>query len=188
MAKSKKASSSPAGNAFTSLLKKRFEENMERHQGISWSSVQSRLEKDAKKIKALQAMEETGGEPDVVGKDDKTGEFLFFDCAPESPSQRRSLCYDRKGWETRKEARPESNAVDEAKAMGIELLDEDQYRYLQTLGEFDLKTSSWLNTPAAIRSKGGAIFGDRRFDHVFIYHNGAQSYYAGRGFRGVLRV
>lgn len=160
-------------------LQARFEKNMQRHRGITWDAVEKRLKGKTAKLKALQAMEESGGEPDVIGNDGKDG-FIFADCATESPSGRRSLCYDQEGLESRKEHLPAGNAVDEAAAMGIELLDEAGYHALQELGEFDLKTSSWLATPAELRAKGGALFGDRRYDRVFIYHNGAQSYYGAR--------
>lgn len=170
------------------VLKTRFEKNMLRHKGIDWAKVQAKLEAKAEKLWSLDEMEVSGGEPDVIGYDEKTGEYLFCDCAPESPKGRRSLCYDRDAWESRKEFKPESNAVDMATEMGIELLSEDQYRALQELGKFDLKTSSWVKTPAEIRKHGGAIFCDRRYEHVFMYHNGAESYYAARGFRGLLRV
>lgn len=169
-------------------LKARFEVNMERHPGLSWAKVEARLEASPEKLWSLCEMERTGGEPDVVGHDKKAGDVLFFDCAEESPKGRRSVCYDREGLESRKEHRPEDSAIDMASAMGIELLTEEQYRQLQEVGEFDLKTSSWLKSPDAIRKLGGAIFGDRRYGQVFVYHNGAQSYYAARGFRGVLRV
>lgn len=169
-------------------LQKRFEENMDRHKGLEWADVLARLNSDPAKLWALSEMEGTGGEPDVVGSDKKTGEFIFFDCSPESPKGRRSLCYDRAAWESRKEHKPASSALDVASAMGIKILTEDEYRLLQTLGEFDLKTSSWLETPAEIRELGGAIFGDRRFGRIFTYHNGAESYYAARAFRGSLRV
>lgn len=169
-------------------LKSRFEKNMGRHKGIDWSAVQKRLEGNDEKVWSLFEMENTGGEPDVVAVDKKSGEVVFFDCSAETPKDRRSTCYDKEGLESRKEHRPENSAVEMAEAMGIELLTEEQYRELQTLGKFDSKTSSWLQTPAAIRKLGGAIFGDRRYEHVFVYHNGAQSYYAVRGFRGVLRV
>lgn len=170
------------------ILKTRFEKNMERHKDIKWDKVQARLEANAEKLVSLNEMEVTGGEPDVVGYDKKTGEYIFYDCSAETPKGRRGVCYDREGLESRKEHRPENNALDMAAAMGIELLMEEQYRELQKLGEFDLKTSSWIQTPAAIRKLGGALFADRRYDNVFVYHNGAQSYYAVRGFRGVLRV
>jgi hypothetical protein len=174
--------------ALLSALKARFEKNMSRHKGIEWSKVQARLESLPDKLGSLDAMEKTGGEPDVVGHDNKTGEFIFVDCSTESPAGRRNICYDREGLESRKEQKPANCATDMAAAMGIEMLTEEQYRDLQQLGCFDTKTSSWVKTPAAIRKLGGALFGDRRYDHVFVYHNGAQSYYAARGFRGVLRV
>ena len=170
------------------VLQVRFEKNMERHTDVEWDKVQAKLEGDPKKLSVLNKMDATGGEPDVVGFDAKTGEFVFYDCSAETPKGRRSTCYDREGLESRKEHKPENNAVDMAAAMGIEILSEEQYRELQTLGEFDLKTSSWIQTPAAIRKLGGALFADRRYDCVFVYHNGAQSYYAVRGFRGSLRV
>lgn len=169
-------------------IKARFEKHMGRHQGLTWASVEAKLGNAPEKLAALHEMEATGGEPDVVGIDAKTGEFIFYDCSAESPKGRRSLCYDRAAWEARKEARPAGNAVDTAQNMGITLLTEEEYRTLQTLGEFDLKTSSWLSTPPEIRELGGSIFADRRYDHVFVYHNGAGSYYAARGFRGALRV
>ena len=169
-------------------LKTRFEKNMHRHKGIEWSKVQARLEAHTEKLWSLNEMENTGGEPDVAGYDNKTGEFVFFDCSAESPKERRSVCYDREGLESRKEHRPANNAVDMAAAIGIELLTEEQYRELQKLGTFDIKTSSWVKTPPGIRDLGGALFCDRRYDHVFTYHNGAQSYYAARAFRGSLKV
>lgn len=169
-------------------LKARFEKQMGRHSGLEWTKVQARLEANPKKLRALSEMEKTGGEPDVIGHDKKTGEFIFCDCSAESPNGRRSLCYDRAALDARKENKPKSSAMEMAAAIGIELLTEEQYAELQTLGEFDTKTSSWLMTPSAIRKLGGAIFGDRRYDHVFTYHNGAESYYAARGFRGTLRV
>lgn len=169
-------------------LKTRFEKNPRRHLDFDWADIQARLEATPNKLWSLHQMEETGGEPDVVGRDDDSGEYLFFDCAAESPKGRRSLCYDRQAWESRKTARPEDNAQDVAADMGVVLLTEAQYRYLQTLGDFDTKTSSWLATPPEVRKLGGAIFGDQRYGRVFIYHNGAESYYAARGFRGVLRV
>lgn len=169
-------------------LQERFEKNMNRHDGVAWSAVLARLEANPGKLWSLFEMERTGGEPDVVGHDETTGEYIFYDCAAESPKGRRSLCYDRKAWESRKEAKPGDTALDMAAAMGIELLSEAQYRALQQLGEFDTKTSSWVTTPTDIRQRGGALFCDRRFDHVFLYHNGAESYYAARGFRGCLRV
>lgn len=176
------------GEEFLKVLKTRFEKNMGRHKDIQWDEVQTKLETEPEKLALLNKMEATGGEPDVVGFDAKTGEFVFYDCSAETPKGRRSTCYDREGLESRKEHKPENNAVDMAAAMGIEILSEEQYRELQTLGEFDLKTSSWIQTPAAIRKLGGALFADRRYDCVFVYHNGAQSYYAVRGFRGSLRV
>jgi len=169
-------------------LRKRFEKNINRHKGIEWSKVEAKLEADAEKLWSLNEMEKTGGEPDVVGLDKKTGEFIFYDCSVESPAGRRNVCFDREGLESRKEHRPENTAVDMAHNMGIQLLTEEQYRELQKLGKFDLKTSSWVQTPAEIRELGGALFCDRRYDHVFVYHNGAQSYYGARGFRGVLKV
>ena len=170
------------------VLKYRFEKNMNRHKGLDWTKVKARLEAKADKLCSLAEMERTGGEPDVVGLDKKSGDFVFFDCSAETPKGRTSVCYDREGLESRKEHRPKDTAVDMAAAMGIELLTEEQYRELQKLGEFDLKTSSWVKTPADIRERGGALFCDRRYGQVFVYHNGAQSYYAVRGFRGVLRV
>jgi hypothetical protein len=169
-------------------LEARFEKNMNRHHGLDWASVQTRLEAHPEKLWSLYEMERTGGEPDVVGHDSKTGEYIFYDCAAESPKGRRSLCYDRKALEARKEHKPETSAVDMAAAMGIALLTEEQYRALQQLGKFDTKTSSWVITPSAIRERSGALFVDRRYDQVFVYHNGADSYYAARGFRGALRV
>jgi Protein of unknown function (DUF4256) len=170
------------------LLKARFEKNMDRHKGIDWAKVQTKLEASTGKLKSLNEMEKSGGEPDVVGFDKKTGEFIFYDCSIESPKGRRSVCYDREGLESRKEHKPENNAIDMAKEMGIEILTEEEYRELQKLGEFDTKTSSWVKTPADIRKLDGALFCDRRYNHVFTYHNGAQSYYNVRGFRGSLRV
>jgi len=169
-------------------LKSRFEKHMDRHKGLVWLKVQARLEANAEKLRSLSEMERTGGEPDVVGQDKKSGEYIFYDCSEETPKGRRSLCYDGEALRSRKEHKPKDNSVDAAAAMGIELLTEGQYRELQTLGEFDTKTSSWVQTPAGIRELGGALFCDRRFDTVFVYHNGAESYYAGRGFRGCLRV
>jgi hypothetical protein len=174
--------------ALIKVLRTRFEKHPHRHQGLKWDQIQARLERFPEKIWSLMEMERTGGEPDVVEHDSKTGEFLFFDCSAESPSGRRSLCYDRAGLESRKEARPENTVLDMASEMNIELLTEVQYRALQQLGKFDLKTSSWIVTPPEIRKHGGALFGDRRYDHVFAYHNGASSYYAARGFRGCLRI
>jgi hypothetical protein len=169
-------------------LKARFEKNKKRHAGLDWAKVRARLEAHPKKLRSLQAMEDSGGEPDVVGHDKKTGEFLFYDCSPESPKGRRSVCYDHKALEARKEHKPSDSALNLAAAMGIEILTEEQTRELQKLGEFDTKTSSWIATPAPIRKLGGALFMDRRYDTVFLYHNGAESYYAARGFRGSLRV
>lgn len=169
-------------------LKTRFEKNMNRHQGLEWAKVKAKLEVNAEKLWSLHEMERTGGEPDVVGHDKKTGEYTFFDCSAESPKGRTSVCYDREGLDSRKEHKPKNNAIDMAAAMGIELLTEEQYRELQKLGNFDMKTSSWVKAPADIRKLGGALFGDRRFGHVFVYHNGAQSYYGARAFRGSLRV
>jgi len=170
------------------VLKVRFEKNMNRHKGIEWAKVQARLEKNNQNLWSLNEMERTGGEPDVVGFDKKTGEYIYFDCSAESPKGRRSLCYDREALEKRKEHKPKNNAVDMAASMGIEILTEEQYRQLQKHGNFDLKTSSWVKTPADIRKLGGAIFCDRRYNTVFVYHNGAESYYAARGFRGSLRI
>jgi hypothetical protein len=169
-------------------LKARFEKNMSRHKGIEWAKVQSKLEGNADKLWSLSEMERTGGEPDVVGQEKKTGEFIFFDCSAETPKERRSVCFDREALDSRKEHKPADNAMDMAESMGIEILTEEQYRELQTLGKFDFKTSSWVQTPPAIRKLGGALFCDRRYDTVFLYHNGASSYYAVRGFRGSLRV
>jgi Protein of unknown function (DUF4256) len=169
-------------------LKARFEKNMNRHRDLEWAKVQEKLTANPEKLWSLNEMERTGGEPDVVGHDNKTGEYIFYDCAAESPKGRRSVCYDREALEARKEHKPENNAVDMAASMGIELLMEEQYRELQELGNFDTKTSSWVKTPSDIRKLGGAIFCDRRYGHVFVYHNGAESYYAARGFRGSLRI
>jgi len=169
-------------------LRARFEKNMNRHKGLVWAQVQAKLEGSADKLRSLGEMERTGGEPDVVGHDKKTGEYIFYDCSEESPKGRRSLCYDREALDSRKENKPKASALDLAAAMGIEILSEEQYRELQELGRFDEKTSSWVNTPPNIRKLGGALFCDRRFDTVFVYHNGAESYYAARGFRGLLRV
>ena len=169
-------------------LKSRFEKNMNRHKSIEWSKVQARLEANPEKLWILDEMEITGGEPDVVGQDKKTDEYIFYDCSVESPKDRRSLCYDHEALEKRKENKPKDSAINMATDMGIEILTEEQYRELQQLGNFDTKTSSWVKTPAEIRKHGGAIFCDRRYDHVFTYHNGADSYYAARGFRGSLRV
>jgi hypothetical protein len=169
-------------------LKARFEQNMERHQALERAQIQAKLEAHAEKLCSLSEMERTGGEPDVVGHDKKTGEYIFYDCSAESPKDRRSLCYDREALDSRKENKPANNAMDVAAAMGIELLSEEEYRALQKLGKFETKTSSWVQTPSAIRKLGGALFCDRRYDTVFVYHNGAESYYAARGFRGSLRV
>ena len=173
---------------FLGALKARFEKNMNRHKGLEWAKVRAKLEANPGKLWSINVMEETGGEPDVVGHDKKTGEYIFYDCSAESPKGRRSVCYDGEALESRKEHKPENNAIDMAAAMGIELLTEEQYRDLQKLGNFDTKTSSWVKTPTDIRKLGGAIFCDRRYDTVFVYHNGAESYYAARGFRGSLRV
>lgn len=170
------------------ILKSRFENHMNRHPGLEWAKVQTKLEANTAKLWSLNEMERTGGEPDVVSHDKKTGEYVFYDCSEESPKGRRSLCYDREALESRKENKPKDNAMDAAVAIGVDLLTEDQYRELQTLGEFDTKTSSWVKTPSNVRKLGGALFCDRRFDTVFLYHNGAESYYAARGFRGLLRV
>ena len=185
---SKKELSVEQTHELLNTLKTRFEKNMERHKGIEWIKVQAKLEANADKLGVLDEMEVTGGEPDIVDYDEKTGEYIFYDCSAESPKGRRSICYDLEGLESRKEHQPENNAIDMAAAMGIELLTEEQYRFLQQLGQFDTKTSSWIVTPPGIRKLGGALFGDRRYDHVFVYHNGAQSYYAARAFRGLLRV
>jgi len=171
-----------------STLKGRFEKNMNRHKALEWAKVQARLEAHTEKLWSLNEMERTGGEPDVVGHDKKTGEYIFYDCSAESPKGRRSVCYDREALESRKEHKPKNNAIDLTAAMGIELLSEEQYRELQRLGEFDAKTSSWIKTPSDIRKLGGALFCDRRYNHVFVYHNGAESYYGARGFRGSLTV
>jgi hypothetical protein len=169
-------------------LKARFEKNMSRHKGLEWPKVEAKLAADSDKLWSLSEMERTGGEPDVVGFDKKTGEYIFYDCSPETPKGRRSVCYDRQALESRKEHKPKNSAVDMADELGIEILTEDQYRELQKLGEFDLKTSSWVKTPVDIRKLGGALFCDRRYDQVFTYHNGAESYYAARAFRGSLTV
>ncbi len=170
------------------ILKTRFENNMNRHKGLEWAKVQAKLETNTEKLWSLGKMENTGGEPDVVGYDETTGEYIFYDCSAESPKGRRSLCYDHEALESRKENKPGNNVIDMAAAMGVELLTEEEYRNLQELGKFDTKTSSWVKTPAEIRILGGALFCDRRYDHVFVYHNGAESYYGARGFRGSLRV
>ncbi len=184
----KKKSSAEKYTGLLKTLETRFAKNSSRHKGIEWAKVLAKLQSDPEKLKSLDFMEETGGEPDVVDYDKKTGEYIFYDCAAESPKGRRSLCYDHEALENRKEHKPADSAINLASEMGIEILDEAQYRHLQQLGKFDLKTSSWIKTPEAIRKHGGAIFCDRRYDHVFTYHNGADSYYAARGFRGSLRV
>ena len=184
----KKNLSSEQREELLSALKTRFEKNMNRHKGLDWAKVLAKLETNPEKLWSLNEMERTGGEPDVVGFDKKTGEYVFYDCSAESPKGRRSVCYDREALESRKEHKPEDNAIDTAAAMGIELLTEEQYRELQKVGNFDTKTSSWVKTPSAIRKLGGALFCDRRYDTVFVYHNGAESYYAARAFRGSLRV
>ena len=185
--KKKKLSPDQRGELLRTL-KARFEKNMTRHKGVEWAGVQARLESNSEKLWSLDEMEKTGGEPDVVDHNKKTGEYVFYDCSAESPKGRRSLCYDREALDSRKEHKPENNAIELAASMGIDVLTEEQYRELQKLGNFDLKTSSWVMTPAAIRKLGGALFCDRRYDTVFLYHNGADSYYAARGFRGSLRV
>ena len=184
----KKKLSSEQQETLLKTLKARFEKNMNRHKGLEWASLQSRLIKNSEKLWSLNAMEETGGEPDVVGLDKKSGEYIFFDCSAESPKNRRSFCYDHEALESRKENKPENSAIEMASDLGIEILTEEQYRALQKLGNFDLKTSSWVKTPADIRKLGGAVFCDRRYNTVFLYHNGAESYYAARGFRGSLNV
>lgn len=170
------------------LLKARFQQNPNRHKNLDWNKIEEKLKANPKKLAIIEKMEKTGGEPDVVDYDSKSNEFIFFDCVTESPTERRSYCYDQEALDARKANKPKNNAVEVAKSIGIEILDEEQYRYLQKLGNFDTKTSSWLKTPEKIRKLGGAIFGDFRFDTVFIYHNGAESYYAARGFRGMLKV
>ena len=184
----RKAQPTGPGKDLLGLLQIRFEQNLHRHPGIAWEKVQARLESQGGKLRTLQEMERTGGEPDVIGQDKSTGEYLWVDCSAESPAGRAGFCYDRKALDSRKEHKPKASAVEVATAMGVELLNEEQYRALQQLGQFDTKSSSWLQTPAEIRQLGGALFGDRRFGRVFVYHNGAQSYYSGRGFRGLLRV
>jgi hypothetical protein len=185
---SKKKLSPKESDTLLGTLQARFEKNMGRHHGLVWADIAARLEANPGKLWSLAEMERTGGEPDVVGRDKKTGEFLFVDCSAESPAGRTSVCYDRAALDSRKEFKPKTSAMEMAEAMGIELLDETQYRELQALGEFDQKSSSWVKAPADIRKLGGGLFGDRRFGHVWVYHNGAQSYYAARGFRGSLRV
>ena len=186
--KTPKTLSSPQREQLVTTLKARFEKNMNRHKGLEWAKVQAKLEAAPEKLWSLSEMEKSGGEPDVVGFDKKTGEYIFYDCSAESPKGRRSVCYDREALEARKEHKPKDSAIDIAAAIGVELLTEEQYRELQKLGGFDLKTSSWVRTPANIRKLGGALFCDRRYDTVFVYHNGADSYYAARGFRGSLKV
>lgn len=188
MANEKRALSQEQMEELLKVLRARFDKNMDRHNGIEWADVQAKLESSPEKCWSLQQMEETGGEPDVVDYDEVTGEYLFYDCSAESPKGRRSLCYDRKALDARKQHKPENSAIDVAAEIGIELLTEEQYRHLQSLGKFDAKTSSWLITPPAIRELGGAIFGDFRYGQVFVYHNGADSYYGARGFRGCLKV
>lgn len=173
---------------FLKILKSRFEKNMNRHKGLAWAKVQTKLESNSEKLWSLHEMEITGGEPDVVGYDNATNEFIFYDCSAETPKGRRNLCYDREALDSRKEHKPANSAIDMAAEMGINLLTEEEYRELQQLGNFDTKTSSWIVTPVAIRKLGGALFADRRYDHVFVYHNGVESYYGVRGFRGVLRI
>lgn len=184
----KKTLSPPQHEELLNILKLRFEKNMDRHTGIDWGKVQSRLENYPEKMWVLDEMESTGGEPDVVAYDTSTGEYIFYDCSAESPKGRRSVCYDDKALESRKEHKPENSAMAMAADMGVELLSEEQYRELQKLGKFDTKTSSWVKTPSKIRELGGALFCDRRYNHVFLYHNGAESYYSARGFRGSIRV
>jgi hypothetical protein len=184
----KKELSAKQTDELLNILKIRFEKNIERHKNIQWKKIEAKLQANKSKLWSLNEMEKTGGEPDVIGQDPKTGDFIFFDCSPESPKGRRSLCYDRQALEARKNHKPRNNAIDMAIDIGIEILTEEEYRYLQKLGEFDLKTSSWVRTPTEIRKLGGAIFCDRRYNTVFTYHNGAESYYAGRGFRGSLRI
>ena len=184
----KKELSSKQREELLKTLKARFEKNMDRHKGIAWTEVQDKLESSPGKLWSLNEMENTGGEPDVVGRDKKTGEYIFYDCSPESPKDRRSICYDHEALEKRKEHKPENSAIEMANDMGIDILTEQEYRGLQELGQFDTKTSSWVKTPPEIRKLGGAIFCDRRYNHVFVYHNGAESYYAARGFRGSLKL
>ena len=188
MSKTKEKLSPRQREELLSALKARFEKNMNRHKGVEWAKVQAKLEASPEKLWSLNEMESTGGEPDVVGQDKSAGEYIFYDCSAESPKGRRSLCYDREALDSRKEAKPKDSAIDLATAMGIEILTEEQYRELQKLGDFDTKTSSWVRTPSNIRKLGGALFCDRRYDTVFLFHNGAESYYAARGFRGSLKV
>ena len=187
-AKTKKALSPEQRDELLKTLKARFEKNMKRHDGLDWAKVKARLEANAEKLWSLGEMESTGGEPDVIGHDKKTGEYLFVDCSPQSPEGRTSLCYDREALDARKKFKPKDSVMDLADAMGVEILTEEQYHELQQLGEFDTKSSSWLKTPSEIRKLGGALFGDRRYNRVFIFHNGADSYYSGRGFRGLLKI
>ena len=187
-AETKKQLSSKQGDELLGTLKARFEKNPKRHKGFEWAKVRAKLEARPAKLWSLNEMEKTGGEPDVVGQDKKTGEYIFFDCSPETPKARVSVCYDREGWESRKEHRPKTTAMDMAAAMGIELVTEEQYLELQKLGDFDTKTSSWVKTPPDIRDLGGALYCERRYGRIFTGHNGAQSYYAGRGFRGFLKI
>lgn len=184
----KKKLSPQQSKELLNTLKARFEKNMDRHKGVEWTKIEAKLQASPEKLWSLSEMERTGGEPDVVGYDKKTGEYIFYDCAAESPKGRRSICYDREALDARKEHKPKDSALDMAAAIGIELLTEEQYRELQKLGNFDTKTSSWIKTPSEIRKLGGALFCDRRYDQVFLYHNGADSYYAARGFRGSLRI
>src|SRR5580700_6229302 len=188
MKSNKNELSSKQREELLSVLKARFEKNLNRHKGLEWAKVQAKLKASPEKLWSLNEMERTGGEPDVVSHDKKTGEYIFYDCSPESPQGRRSFCYDREALDLRKEHKPENSAIDMAASIGIELLTEEQYREMQKLGNFDSKTSSWVKTPADIRKLGGALFCDRRYNTVFVYHNGAESYYAARGFRGSLRV
>jgi Protein of unknown function (DUF4256) len=178
----------PQRDELLAALKARFEKNMNRHKGMQWAAIEAKLNANAEKLRSLHEMEKTGGEPDVIGRDAETGDYIFCDCSAETPSGRRSVCYDREGLDSRKEHKPENAAIDMAAAMGIAMLTEEQYRALQKLGEFDTKTSSWVKTPPDVRALGGALFCDRRYGSVFVYHNGAQSYYASRGFRGLVRV
>ncbi|HEY1038541.1 MAG TPA: DUF4256 domain-containing protein [Bacteroidia bacterium] len=188
MSNTKNKLSKEQGAELLKIVKARFEKNMQRHKGVSWAKVEEKLMANPAKLWSLEEMERTGGEPDVVGYDKKTGEYVFYDCSAETPKERRSLCYDRSALNSRKEHKPKDSVIDMAADMGIEVLTEEQYRELQELGEFDLKTSSWITTPANIRKLGGALFCDRRYNTVFVYHNGAESYYAARGFRGALKV
>lgn len=188
MSSKKKNLPPKAAEQLLGALKARFEKNKNRHEDLRWTQVLARLEANPEKLWSLSEMERTGGEPDIVGQDEKSGEYVFHDCSAESPKGRRSLCYDRQALESRKQHKPDNNVLDVAAAMGIDLLTEEQYRELQKLGEFDTKTSSWIQTPAEIRKRGGALFCDRRYDTVFVYHNGAESYYAARGFRGSLKI